>query len=324
LKKILFIIDSLEKLNWKRDTSLLLAYNASLANNIIYFCYNNEIFYSKGEIFCNCQEIAISNISLKKYTEGNKQQIQLNNFQIIFIRKNPPFDLTYLTITHLLSSIDQNKTLIINNPSIFQTSSEKILTLNFKEFIPETLITNDFNEAEKFLHQNKTIILKPIYNYSSNDIFLININDMNFKQIFDNLLQKYYNCHMFVQKFIKNVTKGDKRILILDEKILGSFLRIPKKNSILSGTVHGSEIQLSSISDQEHKICKKIIEFLKKNDIYFAGIDVIDEHLTEINFTSPTGLPILNELTNIDHGQIAWDVIEQIYIKKIKNNYLEV
>ena len=216
------------------------------------------------------------------------------------------------------------KTLIINNPEIFQTSSEKILTLKFKEFIPKTLITNNFNEAETFLNENKTIILKPIYNYGSNDIFLIKESDMNFKQIFDNLLQKYYNCHMFVQQFIENVVEGDKRILIIDGIVLGSFLRIPKKNSILSGTVHGSALKLSQLTPREEKICEKVIKFLKEKDIYFAGLDVIDGYLTEINFTSPAGIPILSELTKIDYGNVAWNLIEKIYERKMKINYLEV
>ena len=268
MKNVLFIIDNLEILNWARDTSLFLAYNASLQENKTYFCYDNGIFYIDGNVFCNCQELKISDLRNKKYEIKDKKTIKLEDFQIILIRKNPPFDSVYLTITHLLSFINQDKTLIINNPNVFQISSEKILTLNFKEFIPKTLITNNFNETESFLYENKTIILKPIYNYSSNDIFLINLNDMNFRQIFDNLLQKYYNCHMFVQKFIENVVDGDKRILIMDGVVLGSFLRIPKKNSILSGTVHGSTVELSQLTDREEKICEKVIKFLKENDIY--------------------------------------------------------
>ena len=324
MKNVLFIIDNLEILNWARDTSLFLAYNASLQENKTYFCYDNGIFYIDGNVFCNCQELKISDLRNKKYEIKDKKTIKLEDFQIILIRKNPPFDSVYLTITHLLSFINQDKTLIINNPNVFQISSEKILTLNFKEFIPKTLITNNFNETESFLYENKTIILKPIYNCSSNDIFLINLNDMNFRQIFDNLLQKYYNCHMFVQKFIENVVDGDKRILIMDGVVLGSFLRIPKKNSILSGTVHGSTVELSQLTDREEKICEKVIKFLKENDIYFSGLDVIDGYLTEINFTSPTGLPILSDLTNIDYGKIGWDMMEAIYDRKIKNNYLEV
>ncbi len=324
MKKILFIIDDIEKLNWNRDTSLLLSYKAFLAKNQTFFCYDHEIFYSEGEIFCNFYELKIFDLKNKKYEIGEKQKAKMKDFQIIFIRKNPPFDLTYLTITHLLNLIDKEKTLIINNPAIFQATSEKILTLNFKEFIPETLITNNFDETKRFLEKNNTIILKPIYNYSSNDVFLINLNDMNFKQIFDNLLQKYYNCYMFVQKFIENVVEGDKRILIIDGIVLGSFLRVPKKGSILSGTVHGSEVKLSPLTAREEKICEKVIKFLKENDIYFAGLDVIDGYLTEINFTSPTGLPILSDLTNIDYGKIGWGIFEEIYDRKIKNNYLEV
>ena len=129
---------------------------------------------------------------------------------------------------------------------------------------------------------------------------------------------------MFVQQFIENVVDGDKRILIIDGIVLGSFLRIPKKNSILSGTVHGSALKLSQLTPREEKICEKVIKFLKEKDIYFAGLDVIDGYLTEINFTSPSGISILSELTKIDYGIVAWNLIEKIYERKIKINYLEV
>lgn len=324
MKNILFIIDDINTLNWKRDSSLLLTYNSFLSGNDNYICCDNDIFYVDGKLFCHCKKIKIFDLVNKKYEIEEQEIIHLGDFQMIFIRKNPPFDITYLTITHLLNLIDQEKTLIINNPEVFQKSSEKILTLNFKEFIPETLITNNFTDAKEFLSKNGSIILKPMYNYSSNDIFLIKSDDMNFRQIFDNLLGKYYNCHMFVQKFIKNVANGDKRILIVDGKILGSFLRIPKKDSILSGTVHGSDLKLSPLTQKEELICSRVLEFLEKNGIYFAGLDVIDEYLTEINFTSPTGLPILAELTGVNYGEVTWNLFENLYKRRIKNTYLEV
>ncbi len=319
MKNILFIIDHIDGLNWKRDSSLLFAYHGHQNGNKIYFCYINDIHYLNKTLLASCKEIKILDLKEKKYEIGESENMQMDLFQMIFIRKNPPFDNAYLTVTHLLSYIDKKKTLIINNPEIFQKSSEKILTLNFKEFIPETLITNNFIHAKEFYNEHGDIILKPMYNYSSNDVFLIKQHDMNFRFIFDNLIQKYYNCHMFVQKFIKNVKKGDKRVLIVDGKILGSFLRIPSEDSILSGTVYGSRLELSELNEKEQSICNKVIEFLKHNNIYFVGLDIIDGYLTEINFTSPTGIPILSELTNKDYGKVAWDMVENIYLREISD-----
>ena len=130
-------------------------------------------------------------------------------------------------------------------------------------------------------------------------------------------MQKYNNCPIIVQRFINNVKKGDKRVVIIDGEVIGSFLRIPQPGSILSGTVHGSDLKLSNLTTKEELMVEKLKPFLIKNKLYFVGIDIIDENLTEINFTSPTGIPILIELTGVNYGTIVWDIFEKIYNREI-------
>jgi glutathione synthase len=297
---------------------MTLAENAEILQNQIYFCQSKDIFTIKNHAYCHGQNFSISNRLEKQYKIIEEREMyNLNEFQIIMIRKNPPFNEAYLTMTHMLNLVDQSKTLIINNPKIFQTSSEKLLTLNFPEFIPDTLITGNIENAYEFLEKHNQIILKPINSYSSYDIFLINKGDYNIKVIFENLLQKYTNCPIIVQRFINNVTKGDKRVIIIDGEVIGSFSRIPKKGSILSGTVHDSSLELSSLTKKEELIVEKLKPFLIENKIYFAGIDIIDENLTEINFTSPTGIPILMELTGVNYGEKIWNMFEKIYDREI-------
>ena len=270
--------------------------------------------------FCYATGFSIEDRLSKKYTILKTNELwKMCDFQMIFIRLNPPFDITYLTIVHFLTFIDQTKTLIVNNPFAFQTTSEKLIPLHFSEFIPETVMTTNFALVEDFLEQHKQIVLKPMHSYGSDDIFLINKEDCNLKYIFANLLQKYKNCPIIVQRFIENVKKGDKRILIVDDEVLGSFFRIPKENSILSGTIHGASLAISKLTDKENRIVDNVKRFMKQNKIYFSGIDVIDECLTEVNFTSPAGLPILIELTKIDYGKISWGLIEKIYDREVGN-----
>ncbi len=317
-KKILFIIDSIKSLNWKRDSSLLIAENAELFRNNIFFCQPADIFTIQNNPHCHANKFSIENRLEAKYRIINEKCFHhLNDFDMIFIRKNPPFDGAYLTMTHILNLIDQSKTLVINNPAIFQTSAEKLLTMNFPEFIPETLITSNIENVYEFLKKHDDIILKPINSFGSNYIYLINKGDCNLKVIFENLLQKYNNCPIIVQRFINNVKKGDKRVIIIDGEVIGSFLRIPQPGSILSGTVHGSDLKLSNLTTKEELMVEKLKPFLIKNKLYFVGIDIIDENLTEINFTSPTGIPILIELTGVNYGTIVWNIFEKIYNREI-------
>ena len=310
----MFIIDPIENLNWKRDGSMLFAENAEIYGNLVYFCESKDIFCLQNQPFCHARRLSIKSRLNKEYKIlDEKKKYHINDFDMVFIRMNPPFDSAYLTVTQILSLADREKTLIANDPEVFQISSEKLLTLNFSEFIPETLITSDIKNVEEFLEIHQSIILKPINSFSSHDIYLIKKGDCNLRVIFENLLQKYQNCSIMIQRFINKVVKGDKRVLIVDGEVFGSFLRIPKSGSIQSGTVYGSSLELSELTLKEKIIIEKLKPFLKQRKIYFAGVDIIDEYLTEINFTSPTGIPILMELTGIDFGKILWKKFEEIY-----------
>lgn len=320
IKNVLFIIDDIDILNRKRDTSILLVENAEKACNKIYFCYGKDIFLKNETPLCQATSFSIKNRLEKKYKVlNNKTLFQLKDFDIIFIRLNPPFNLSYLTVVHILNLVDQTKTLIINNPKAFQITSEKLIPLNFPKFIKETTITADIKVAEEFYRDVGEVVIKPLYSFSSDDVFLIKKQDCNFKLIFNILLQKYENCPIIIQGFISGVKKGDKRILIIDDKVLGSFLRVPKEDSILSGSVHGSSLILSELNEREVELISHVIEFMKQNKIYFTGIDIIDSYLTEVNFTSPTGIPILMELSDVDYGKISWDLFEKLYDKEIIN-----
>ena len=319
MKKVLFIIDNIELLNWKRDNSILFADNAQFFGNKIYFCYAEDIFLNQNMPFCYATQFSIQNRLEKKYTLVDKSSLfNMNDFQMILIRLEPPVDSNYLTMIHILNFVNQSSTFIMNNPSVFQTSSEKFISLNFTEFIPKTLITSRFDIMKEFLQEHGKIVLKPLYGFGSADVFLINQGDYNFKLIFEILLRKYQNCPMIGQKFIEGVRQGDKRVITLDGHVIGSFLRIPKEDSILSGTVHGSAVSLSPLTERELCIVEAVKGLMKKNGIYFAGIDIIDGYLTEVNFTSPTGLAILMELTGLDYGASTWKMIEDVYKKEIE------
>jgi glutathione synthase len=320
-KKILFIIDKIDSLRWKVDTSMYIAMSAQIFGNEIYFCYPENIYILNSKPFCSTNKFYIEDRNIGTFSvEDTIKSKHLSEFDMIFIRTNPPFDSAYLDLIHILSLVDKTKTLVLNDPSVFHETSEKMIAIQyFAHFMPPTLVTANFENIISFAELYQDIVIKPINSYSSNDVFLIKKGDCNLRVIFDNLLHKSNNCPIICQKYLDKVSEGDSRIVILNGKVLGSFKRIPKKGSILSGTIHGSSLELSELSKKEQLIVDEVIPLLKEKKIYLAGLDVIDGFLTEINYTSPAGIPMLSDLTGVDYYEEIWLSFEEIYKTTIKS-----
>ena len=288
-------------LNPLTDTSIFLA---------------NEIQKKKYKIFYyepkNLSVVNFKVIALGFFLEFNykkkrffkilkKEKLDLEKCKFILIRQDPPFNLEYISATYMLDII-KNKVKIINNPTSIRNVSEKLFSYKYQKFMPPTIFTQNLNQIKRFIKIHNKIILKPIHGYGGNDIHLL--SRFNIK-----LIKKFIKKHDYImcQKFLPKINKGDKRVFIINGKIVGVISRIPRKNSFLSNLSKGGKAINTDLTVIEKKISRKIAKDLKKENIFFSGIDFIDQKLNgDINVTSPTGLKTLYELSNINLAKTFW------------------
>ena len=254
---------------------------------------NNDL-----KVFCKeVKDIDINKIDFIKLSE--KKRKTLKSFDVILIRQDPPFNMKYLTATYLLEKV-QGKTIVLNNPSSIRNSPEKLLVTNFYDLMPPTIISRNEIEIQNFLKVHKECIIKPLYGNGGKDVFFSFINDPNLSVILEKFLEQ--EEHFIIQKFIKGVSKGDKRILLINGEPVGAINRILNKSEIRANLHIGGSAKKTTLSKKDLKICRKIKKTLQEKELFFAGIDIIDSYLTEINVTSPT---CIREIDYFNRDNIA-------------------
>lgn len=292
--KILFILDNLSNLNLLKDTSLRLIEACLNLKIHTYICQQHDLTCENKYLKFTVKKVK----NVKQNTFELSQNVVLNQADIglIFIRKDPPFNRDYLFLCHILSLVE-NEVKIINLPSSLKNFNEKLITQNFKKIIPPTLISSNQIEINSFLMRYKNIVCKPIDEMAGNKIFNVMSNDMNKNPIFEVLTQNYSSPAIF-QKFIPEIKKGDKRILIVNGNPLPyGILRIPSKNDFRGNLAKGGSPKLFRLSSRDLEIVNIINPLLIKEKLLFVGIDIIGNYLTEINITSPTGLREIEKLS---------------------------
>ena len=305
MTKILAIQGSnLKKVNIKTDTTILLAAEAQKRGYKIYYFEPENLSFLNGKVIASCKHIKIHDNKNKFYSTIKTIIFNLEKSKIILIRNDPPFDNRYLYTTFLLNHIFK-KVKIINHPFAVRNVSEKLFSINFMKYMPPTLISENLNEIRSFYKKQKVIVAKPINGFSGNNVILFK----SFKANKIKRLLKIHN-HLFFQKFLPGVSKGDKRVFIIKGKIVGAISRIPKKGSILSNMSKGAHAKLTKLTQKDIKASKDIGKLLVKNNIYFAGIDFVQEKLIgDINVTSPTGMAAYKELSGINLSKSFWNNI---------------
>ena len=229
------------------------------------------------------------------------QKLNLIKCKFILIRQDPPFNLEYISTTYILDTIKDNVN-IINNPTSIRNVSEKLYSAKYLKFMPQTIFTQNINEVKKFLKNHKKIIIKPIHSFSGNDIHLLRKFEL---KLVKNFIKKHN--HIMCQKYLPKIYKGDKRVFLINGKVVGVISRVPKKGSFLSNMSKGARPINCKLTKIESRISKLIAKDLKKKKIFFAGIDFIDQKLNgDINVTSPTGLKTFYDLSKINLAKIFW------------------
>ena len=305
MTKILAIQGSdLKKVNIKTDTTILLATEAQKRGYKVYYFRPEDLSFLNGKVIAFCKHIKINNNKKNFYSILKTINFNLEKSNVILIRNDPPFNSRYLYTTFLLNHISR-KVKIINHPFAVRNVSEKMFSINFMKYMPPTLISENLDEIRSFFNRNRTVIVKPINGFSGNDVVLLKtFNSNKIKKLI-----KTHN-HLFFQKFLPGVSKGDKRVFIIKGKIVGAISRVPKKGSILSNMSKGAKARLTKLTRKEVKASKAIGKLLVKNNIYLAGVDFVQEKLIgDINVTSPTGLAAYKDLSGINLAKLFWNNI---------------
>ena len=291
-----------KELNPISDTTIFLANEIQKKYKIFYYEPKN-LSIINNNVIAKGYFLKFNYLNKKKYKIIKYKNLNLEKCKFLLIRQDPPFNLEYITTTYILDKI-KHSVKIINNPTSIRNISEKLYSIFFQKFMPKTIFTKDINEIKKFYKKNKKIIIKPIHSYGGNDIHLIN-SSFN-KKIILNSIKKH--GHIMCQKFLPKIKYGDKRVFIINGKICGSISRVPKKGSYLSNMSKGAKPILTKLTKKEKKISNILAKTLIKENIYFAGIDFIDQKLNgDINVTSPTGLKTYYDLSKINLANIFWE-----------------
>ena len=290
------------KLNPTTDTSVFLANEIQSKKYKIFYYDPKDLSVINSKVIAKGFFIKFDYTKKKFFKILNKQKIDLTRCKFILIRQDPPFNLEYISATYILDTI-KDKVKIINNPTSIRNVSEKLYSVKYQKYMPSTIFTQNMDEIKNFFKMHKKVILKPIHSFSGNDIHLL--NKFNLK-----LIQKFIkqHDHIMCQKYLPKISKGDKRVFLINGKVCGAISRVPKKGSFLSNMSKGAKPINIKLTKTENKISRLIAKDLKKENIYFAGIDFIDQKLNgDINVTSPTGLKTLFDLSGINLAKTFWE-----------------
>jgi glutathione synthase len=304
-KKILAIQgSSLKKINVETDTTLFLALEAQKRGYQIYYYEPHNLSFIDGKVIVKCFQLTLFEETKKFYKITRKLNFDLSKAKVLLIRNEPPFNQQYINTTFILEHIAK-KVKIINHPKAIREVPEKLFSIKLIKHMPSTLVSENTDEIKKFFKKHKKVIVKPITGYAGNEVILL--KTFNYKVI--NKYLKKHN-HVIFQKFLPQISKGDRRVFIINGKIKGSISRVPKQNSILSNMSKGAVAKVDKLTSKEIKISKEAAKLLKKNNIYFAGVDFVQGQLIgDINVTSPTGLATHYSLTGINLAKFFWDNI---------------
>ncbi len=289
------------RLNPITDTSIFLANEIQNKNYRIFYYDPKNLSIINSKVIAEGFFIKFTYKQKKFFKILKKQKLDLTKCKFILIRQDPPFNLEYISTTYILDSI-KTKVRVVNDPSSIRSISEKLYSAKYQKFMPNTIFTQNINEIKIFLKKNKKVILKPINSYSGNNIHLLKKFDLK-------LIKKFIKKHDYIicQKYLPKIIHGDKRVFLINGKIVGAISRVPKKGSFLSNMSKGAKPINTKLTRVEKKISKLIAHNLRKENIFFAGIDFIDQKLNgDINVTSPTGLKTYYDLTNINLAKTFW------------------
>ena len=302
-------MDPIEKINIAGDSTFALLLEAQARGHSILYYTPDRLSMLGERVIARAQPLSVRDVVGDHFTLGEAREVDLGGeVDVVLLRQDPPFDLAYVTTTHLLERIHP-RTLVVNDPASVRDAPEKLFVMNFPELMPPTLITRDRARIEAFRAEHGEVVMKPLYGNGGAAVFKVGVRDPNFGSLYD-LFATTFREPWVVQRFLPQVSEGDKRIILVDGTAMDAVNRVPAENDIRSNMVRGGAARETDFTPREREICAKIGPELKKRGLIFVGIDVIDGNLTEINVTSPTGVRAIKRLGGPDLAVAIWDAIE--------------
>jgi glutathione synthase len=306
--KIAVQMDPIARINIKGDSTFALLLEAQKRGHTLSYYTPDRLALLDAKIFATVESLTVRDVAGDHFTLDAPRRVELTEFDVVLLRQDPPFDLAYITSTHLLERIHP-KTLVINDPASVRNAPEKVFVTEFPELMPPTLVSRDLAEIRAFRAKHGDIVMKPLYGHGGGAVFRITREDLNFGSLYD-MFANTFREQWVVQKFLPEIKKGDKRIILVDGEFAGAVNRIPASDDLRSNMVRGGAAAATELTKREAEICKRLGRALRERGLLFVGIDVIDGYLTEINVTSPTGIRAIKNLGGADIAALIWDKIE--------------
>lgn len=303
-------MDPLDAINIAGDSTFALMLSAQARGHTLFHYAADDLNYRDGRVWARAHPVSVQRVAGNHFSFGDPVNLDLGEeADVVLMRQDPPFDLGYITATHLLERI-ADKTLVVNDPASVRNAPEKIFVLDYARFMPPTLITRSLDEARAFLAEHGEIVIKPLHGNGGKAIFKVGSDGANLSALIEVFNNAYREPHM-VQAFLPSVAEGDKRIVLVDGIVAGAINRIPGAGEIRSNLAVGGSATKTELTPREREICDVLGPELKKRGLLFVGIDVIGgEWLTEINVTSPTGIVAIDRFNGGDTGAVIWAAIE--------------
>ena len=302
-------MDPIERINIRGDSTFALLLEAQRRAHSLCYYTPDRLALRDGKVFASVRPLGVRDAAGDHFTLGEPRLTDLSAFDVILLRQDPPFDLAYISTTHILDRIHP-RTLVVNDPAQVRNAPEKIFVTEFPDLMPPTLITRDLEAIKAFRAEQGDIVMKPLYGKGGEAVFRLAREDLNFGSLYD-LFATMFREPWVVQKFLPAVKDGDKRIILVDGEFAGAVNRVPAPDDLRSNMVRGGVPKATDFSEREREICNRLGPSLREKGLLFVGIDVIDGFLTEINVTSPTGIRAVKNLGGPDIAALVWDKIEE-------------
>ncbi len=306
--KVAVQMDHISSINIAGDSAFALMLEAQARGHELFHYTPDRLAMVGEEVFAELDPVEVRDVKGDHYTFGEPVRTNLADLDVILMRQDPPFDLSYIAATHLLEKLE-GKTLVVNNPAAVRNAPEKLFVTEFSDLMPPTLITHSKSEIDRFRAEHGDVVMKPLFGHGGAAVFRVAKDDMNYGSLYD-FFAVTFREPWVIQKFLPNIKYGDKRILLVDGEFAGEINRVPAENDLRSNMVRGGAAKEGHLTDREREICERLGPSLKERGLILVGIDVIDGMLTEINVTAPTGIRAVKKLGGGDIAAQVWDVIE--------------
>ena len=301
-------MDPIASINIDGDSTFALMLEAQARGHALWHYHVRDLALAGGRVLAHAQPVEVRRVKGDHFTLGAPVELDLGQVDVVLMRQDPPFDMAYITATHILEHIHP-KTLVVNDPASVRNAPEKLFVTHFPELMPETLISADIRQIRRFRDKHGDIILKPLFGNGGAGVFHVKPEDPNLNALLEMFTERSREP-LVVQRYVPDVRKGDKRIILVDGVAMGAINRVPAAGEARSNMHVGGRPEPTTLTDREREICDAIGPELRKRGLIFVGIDVIGGYLTEINVTSPTGLQEIARFDGIHLERATWDAIE--------------